>query len=212
MTVGLYIHRTTPIHALPAAAKLAVLAAAGLAVFLTRDLAALGAALAAVLALFALARLPWRELVHQIKPAFWLLAILFLVHWAITDWQQGLLAVLRFGVLILLATLITFTTRVSDMIDVIERGLEPLRRFGANPARLGLMLSMAIRFIPLLFALYHEIREAQAARGLQRNVFALLLPLLVRTLRLADDITDALEARCFDAEEADPVPRRRPSG
>jgi biotin transport system permease protein len=70
------------------------------------------------------------------------------------------------------------------------------------------MLSLALRFIPLLFEKFQEIREAQRARGLDRNLLALLMPLLIKTLRMAGDLTDAIEARGYDPDH---VPGPRPT-
>ncbi len=199
MSFGLYVARRSPVHALPAWAKLLALAASGIAAFLIAEPVPLAAALAAALALFALARVPAAELWRQVRPALVLLAVIFLGHWVLTDARLGLITVLRFGVLILLATLVTCTTQVSAMIEAIERAAAPLRPLGVDPAKLGLTLSLAIRFIPLLAEQYRDIREAQAARGLDRDFTALVVPLLLRALRLADDLTDALDARGYDA-------------
>lgn len=200
MTLGLYIHGTSPLHRLPAGAKVPGLAAAGIALFLTAEPLLLGAVLLAVLALPAAARLPWREVLRQVRPALVLLLLIFAVHAVLTDWRLGLVIVLRFAILILLATLVTLTTRVSDMIETIERGLRPLAVLGLNPAKLSLMLSLTIRFVPLLFTQLQEIREAQRSRGLDRSLVAVVVPLLIRTLRMANDLTEAIEARCYDAD------------
>jgi biotin transport system permease protein len=87
------------------------------------------------------------------------------------------------------------------MLETLERALQPLRRFGVSPARLGLLLSLTLRFIPLLATWLREIQEAQRVRGLDRNTFAVLVPLLVKTLRTADTLAEAIDARCFDPEE-----------
>jgi hypothetical protein len=74
---------------------------------------------------------------------------------------------------------------------------------GVNPAKVSLALSLALRFIPLLYAQVHDIREAQRVRGLERNFTAIAVPLLVRTLRMANDLTDAIEARGFNGHGFD---------
>jgi biotin transport system permease protein len=86
------------------------------------------------------------------------------------------------------------------MIEVLERAFAPLRVFGVNPEKLSLMLSLALRFIPLLFEKFQEIREAQRARGLDRNFLALLMPLLIKTLRMANDLTEAIDSRGYDPD------------
>jgi biotin transport system permease protein len=109
--------------------------------------------------------------------------------------------VLRLTLLLLLGTWMTLTVRVSALMEAIEQGLEPLRRWGVNPAQVSLMVSMALRFVPLLSEQLQEIKAAQRARGLEGNTLALMVPFLVKTLRMADDLTDALEARGYDPED-----------
>ncbi len=126
---------------------------------------------------------------------------LFVLHALLAGWVPALEAVLRLAVLLLLATLVSLTTRASDMLESLQRALRPLGRLGVSPARLGLLLSLTLRFIPLLALWLREVQEAQRVRGLDRDPFAVLVPLLVKTLRTADALADAIDARCFDPEE-----------
>jgi biotin transport system permease protein len=95
------------------------------------------------------------------------------------------------------------------MIDILERVMKPLCLVGINPSKVGMMLSMVIRFIPLMMREAQEILEAQRARGLDRSAIALLVPLLIKTLKMADNLSDAIEARGYDAETVVPVWRRQ---
>jgi biotin transport system permease protein len=70
-----------------------------------------------------------------------------------------------------------------------------LRIIGVDPTRVGLAFGLAVRFVPVLASVAADIREAQAARGLDRSVFALAVPLTLRTLRMADEIAEAIDAR-----------------
>ena len=96
--------------------------------------------------------------------------------------------VLRFFTVIAFAALVTSTTRSSAMLDAIEFALRPLRLFGVNTHKISLAFSLAIRFAPMIAAMAEEVREAQRVRGLERSVFAIAVPTVVRTLKLADDI------------------------
>lgn len=198
MSLALYIHGASPLHRLAPSVKVAILIAAGIGVFLVGDPLWLMAVLLIVAALYALARIPLAALARQLRPLAFLIGLIFLFHGLFTTWTLGVLVVLRLAVLVLLAMLVSFTTRVSDMIETIERGLAPLALLGVDPAKVSLALSLALRFIPLLYAQVHDIREAQRVRGLERNFTALAVPLLVRTLRMASDLTDAIEARGFE--------------
>ncbi|MFY0527676.1 energy-coupling factor transporter transmembrane component T family protein [Archangium gephyra] len=201
MSLGLYLHRDSPVHAVPAGAKMLGLLAAGTGLLLFSSLPVLSGALVATLGLYALARLRPREVAPVLRLAAFVLVPLLVLHALLSGWVPALEAVLRLAVLLLLATLVSLTTRASDMLDTLERALRPLARFGLNPARLGLLLSLTLRFIPLLATWLREIQEAQRVRGLERNPLAVLVPLLVKTLRTADSLADAIDARCFDPEE-----------
>lgn len=201
MSLGLYLHRDSPVHAVPAGAKMLALLAAGTGLLLFPSLPVLSGALVATLGLYLLARLRPREVAPVLRLSAFVLVPLFVLHALLSGWRPALEVVLRLAVLLLLATLVSLTTRASDMLDALERALRPLARFGLNPARLGLLLSLTLRFIPLLATWLREIQEAQRVRGLDRNPLAVLVPLLVKTLRTADTLADAIDARCFDPEE-----------
>jgi biotin transport system permease protein len=200
VSLGLYLHRDSPVHAVPAGAKMLALLAAGTGLLFS-SLPVLSGALVATLGLYGLARLRPREVAPVLRLSAFVLVPLFALHALVSGWVPALEAVLRLAVLVLLATLVSLTTRASDMLDALERALRPLSRFGLKPARLGLLLSLTLRFIPLLATWLREIQEAQRVRGLERNPVAVLVPLLVKTLRTADTLADAIDARCFDPEE-----------
>jgi biotin transport system permease protein len=84
------------------------------------------------------------------------------------------------------------------MLDTVSRALGPLRRVGVDPDRIGLLLALAIRCIPLLTGIVQEVAQARKARGLQWSMTALATPVLVRALRTADAMGDALVARGVD--------------
>lgn len=201
MTLGLFVPRESPIHAVPARIKLTGMAIAGVSVFFISNIVILVAMIGIVLLLVSIARLPRRLVWAQLRPLVWVLAGILILHTLLTHWLVGVVLVLRFTVLLLLATLVTLTTRVSDMVDAIERGLMPLKRFGVRPAQISLMISMAIRLIPMLLEQIREVQTAQRARGVDTPVITLFVPVLIRVLRLADCLADALDARCYDANE-----------
>ncbi len=205
---SLYVPGRSPVHRLPAGAKLAALAAGSSMLFVVSGIPVHAAELLAVLGLFQVAGLPWKEVFDQLRPALVFLVPIFLFHAFLTDWVLGLETVLRILVLLLLAVIVTLTTRLSDMIEVLERVMRPLRHVGINPSKVGMMLSMVIRLIPLMMREAGEILEAQRARGLDRNAIALLVPLLIKALKMADDLSDAMEARGYDPDAVTPLRRR----
>jgi biotin transport system permease protein len=96
------------------------------------------------------------------------------------------------------AALISLTTRVTDLLDVVSRLLEPARALGIDPERVALLLALTIRAVPVIAGTFHEARDARRARGLERSTRALVTPIVVRTIRHADRVGDALAARGVD--------------
>lgn len=212
MTLALYVPRASPVHRLPAGVKLLCLAVLAVLLFAVPTLPAAGAALLGTLAVgLGGARLPVTVLARQARAVRWWLIALFVVHALTTDMATGAHTVLRLLTLVLAAAVVTATTRVSEMTAVVERLCAPLRLVGVRPQRVGLAITMALRFIPVLIERADRIRAAQAARGgSPRGVRALrttIAPLLVQVLQMAHDVSEALDAR-----GADDVPARRPRG
>lgn len=202
MTAGVYIHGESLIHRLAPGGKLLALLVLGTLIILVGKPLILAVMLALVLALYRLAGLSLRTAWQQLRPMLFLFAVLFAVKWAYGAPLEGAVVVARFAVLILCAALVSLTTRVSDMLDTIMWAVGPLAYIGVSPTKVGLAFSLAIRFIPVIAEQFAEIREAQRARGLERSYRAIAVPLIVRTLKMATEIGDAIEARSFDPDDA----------
>jgi biotin transport system permease protein len=209
--LALYSPARSVLHRTPAGLKLAALAALSVLLFAVPELSVASTALAVVVVLaLAGARLTPRQLVAQLRPVWLWLVGLLVFHVLVTDLTTGALAVVRLLALVLGAAVVTTTSRVAELVAVIEWLCAPLRLLGVRPARIGLAIAMTLRFIPLVAERAERIREAQAARGATRPLFLSLVPLLVQVLQLAHTIAEALDARGAD-DEAPPraVWRRR---
>ncbi len=191
----LYVPGSSPLHRMRPGSKILFLALAGTLLFAVDQLLFSLLLLVATLGLYRLAQMPLSRAWAQIRPALWVFALIFLAQLLFNDWQLGVFAVVRFATLLMLAGLLTLTTRTSDMIAAIEAGLAPLRRIGLPTDSISLAISLTLRFLPVLAEVVLDVREAQRARGLERNFFALAIPTLVRTLHMSEDISEALDAR-----------------
>jgi biotin transport system permease protein len=151
-----------------------------------------------VAGLYALSRVGVAAAWAQLRPLRYAVPVLFAVQWLVLDLAAAALLSTRIVVLVALAGLITLTTRTGDLMGTVERVLSPLRRWGVDPARPALVMSLALRSIPVVAALARRIREAQIARGRERDVRAFAVPLVVGALRQADALCEALQARGLD--------------
>jgi len=197
-TLGLFQPGTSVLHRLPAGLKLLALVAAGVgSVLVERPWQVLVAA-ALLGAFYALARLPPRVVVAQVRPVLWIATLTFLVQLVVSGWQRAVVVVGVLGLLVLAAALVTLTTRTTDLVDAVVTGCRPLRLLRVDPERVGLVIALGIRSVPVVVGLAEQVRDAQRARGLGASPRAFAVPLVVRALRHADALGEALAARGVD--------------
>lgn len=197
-SLGLYRPGGSLLHRLPAGAKLLLMVAAGAAsVFLDHPWQG-GLAVLVVLGGYLLAGFTLGTAWRQVRPLVWILGTIAVFHVVLGGWEQAAVFLGLVLSLVLLAALVTLTTRTTDMVDAVVRGLGPLRVVGVNPERVGLLLALGIRSVPVVVGLAEQVRDAQRARGLTASPRAFAVPLVVRSLRHADALGDALVARGAD--------------
>lgn len=196
--LAVYVPGASIVHRLPAGAKLLALVAAGAAVLAIASPLAAGIAVATALLGFAVARLSLRYAWRGVRPMWIFLIGIFAFQWWSADLARALGVVGSIVALLLAATLVSLTTRTTDMIDAIVWLLRPLRRLGVNPDRVALQLALGVRAVPLVAELAETARQAQYARGRRGSPRAFAVPLVVRALRRADAMSDALRARGLD--------------
>jgi biotin transport system permease protein len=139
-----------------------------------------------------------RTLVAQVWPLRWIVLCLLPFQWWSAGWDVAVTVVGTLLVAVVGAALVSLTTRVTDLLDVIARVLEPARGIGVDPERVALLLALTIRAVPVIAGTLHEARDARRARGLERSTRALVTPIVVRTIRHADRVGEALAARGID--------------
>lgn len=196
MLKSLHVEGATPLHRLSVRMKLAGLFIASLALFLTDDPLVLGGAMVLSALLFATVGVSFSEAVSRLA---WPLVSIGLVAGATAFFEtpvHGLVVFLRFATLILLAATVTATTEVGDFMEEITRLMMPFERLGlVNAADIGLALGLVLRFVPEISTRYESLREAHAARGLPARPLKMLAPLIILTLKDADMIAMAIDAR-----------------
>lgn len=121
--------------------------------------------------------------------------------------MRGLFFGLRIVLLVMICSLLTFTTSMVDLTDAVRKMLGPLRRFGVPVDDIAMMVSIALRFIPITAREAQTIQKAQKARcanfdsgsvlARMKAWVPVLIPLFVRLFRRVDDLADAMDARCY---------------
>lgn len=170
-----------------------------------------------------LSKVPFRFMVKGMKSIVFLLAITVLFNlfltpgepivqiWKLTITQEGLrLAVLlsiRLGFLIIGSSVMTLTTTPNQLTDGLEKMLRPLNKIKVPVHEIAMMMSIALRFIPILMEETDKIMKAQLARCADfdsgnlirraKGLVPLLVPLFISAFRRANDLAMAMEARCY---------------
>ncbi len=196
--IGLYRPGTSLLHRAPAGLLLALLLAGTTALVVVRRPLAVAVGACVVVIGYALARVPASVAIAQLWPMRWFVVLLVPLQWWTGGWRQVVVVVGTMLVTVAAAALVTLTTRVSDMLDVCVRMLRPAHRLGVDSERVGLTLALTVRTVPVLADTFAQARDARRARGLERSPRALLVPLVLRTLRHADRLGEALAARGVD--------------
>jgi len=233
ITIGQYLPTGSIVHRLDPRVKLIAGALMMAVLMATSNLVGAALGLGAVLAVLSLARIPMRYALRGLRAAwafFLMVALLQLLLFphqrtvaqgGAVLWRWGPLLIsaasmhlltlllIRLMSLILLVSLLTFCVTVTELTHGTEHLLRPFERVGLPAHELALVLTLALRFLPLLAGEMERIMKAQAARGADfgghswnflqrtRRMFPLLIPLFLISLRRAEELIEAMESRCY---------------
>ncbi|WP_158865743.1 energy-coupling factor transporter transmembrane component T family protein [Leifsonia sp. AG29] len=189
------------LHRMPTGPKLLLVMVVVLGVsFLPSTWAAAGACGALPVLAYALAGLGdgaggMRELGRQLIAVRWVIVVTAAGQLLFLPVEAAVANTARVTAVIVLASLLVLTTRVSDLLDTIEKAIGPLSLLRIDPARTALLLTVTLSTVPVLAGLAKQVREAQRARGGRAGLRAFAVPFLVVAFKHADELGDALTAR-----------------
>ncbi|MDN4597293.1 CbiQ family ECF transporter T component [Leifsonia virtsii] len=189
------------LHRMPAGPKLLLLLALVLAVSLLPSWwwsAAVAAGV--VVVVYACAGLGdgllgMRELARQTLALRWLIVITLGLQSILLGPEAAVANTARVTAAVLLAGLVSLTTRLTDLLDAVERGLRPLDRLGLDSERAAVLLTVTLTTVPVVARLAGDVREAQRARGARPGLRFFAVPFLILSLKHADQLGEALAAR-----------------
>lgn len=201
--LGIYVPGTTPWHRLGVGAKYLVFLALTLPVMIVRDPWLVTGMLVLSLILVASTRAPIR-LAWGLPP---MLIVLFSV---LAGYQvffgevaRGVTVVGTVLIALYAARILLLTTPMPVLVDALVAVARPFRGWGARPEQFGLAIAVLIRSIPYVAASFGEVRDATRARGLDRNPFMAITPVVIQAVAFARITGDALVARGLGDEDED---------
>ena len=224
ITIGQYYPSNSKLHRLDPRVKIVCTLLYLISLFLFNNIWGYLVATAFLVFVIRTSKVPFKFIVRGLKPIIMLLMItvvfnLFLNNqgkilvefWVLKITTVGLetavFMAIRLIYLILGSSLMTFTTTPNALTDGIESLLKPLEKVKVPVHEIAMMMSIALRFIPILLEETDKIMKAQIARGADlesgdilqkaKAMVPILVPLFVSAFRRANDLAMAMEARCY---------------
>lgn len=227
ITLGQYYQTDSILHRLDPRVKLAGTLLYIVSLFFFRNFIGYFIAAMFLALVIKLSHVPFKFMVKGMKAILFLLLVtvvfnLFLTPgetlvslWKLTITKEGLRTAVTMAVrlvmLVIGSSIMTLTTTPNNLTDGMEKGMRPLRVFKVPVHEVAMMMSIALRFIPILLEETDKIMKAQIARGADfesgnlvkraKALVPLLVPLFISAFRRANDLAMAMEARCYRGGE-----------
>ena len=228
ITLGQYYPGNSFIHRLDPRTKILSTLLLIIAVFLANTAVGYAALCAMVLFIILISGLPFMLVLKSVKPLLFIIVLTLVLHvvmgqgeHVLYQWKfirvteeglrLGVQMAMRLILLLMISSILTFTTSPIVLTDGIEALLRPFRVIGVPAHELAMMMTIALRFIPTLMEETDRIIKAQTARGADfssgnllaraKNMLPILVPLFISAFRRADDLAVAMEARCYRGGE-----------
>ena len=223
LTLGQYYPVDSPIHRLDPRMKLLITLIHLIALFSAKSFLAFAVSAGFLTLWIALSKVPVGYMLRGLKPILFLLGISVFFNvfwtkgevlwqfWGISVTKEGLIQAawmaLRLVLLIFGTSLLTYTTSPTELTAGLEQGLHFLNRIKVPVHEIAMMMTIALRFLPILTQETNKIMMAQMARGADfetggiirraKAMVPILVPLFVSAFRRANDLAMAMEARCY---------------
>ena len=222
--IGQYIPGQSFWHRLDPRSKIIATSLFVISSFLIEQWFFMGVLIVAELIAMRLTRIPMNYFYRSLKPILFFVVLTFFLQVLFNKQGELLFSVGQFGIydeginlgffmsirliiVVLISTLLTLTTKPSDLTLALESLFKPFKKIGLPVSELALMISIALRFIPTLFEETQKILKAQASRGVDiregklkdkvMQLISLLVPLFILSFKRADELANAMEVRGY---------------
>ncbi|HIV34228.1 MAG TPA: energy-coupling factor transporter transmembrane protein EcfT [Candidatus Blautia intestinigallinarum] len=227
ITLGQYYPANSVLHRLDPRVKFVGTLLFIISVFVFNTFPGYGVATIFLVAMIGISKVPVKFMFKGLKAIFIILLITVIFNMILTPgevlWRLGFLKVTREGLimagkmtirltyLVIGSSIMTLTTTPNQLTDGLESLMGPLKKIKVPVHEISMMMSIALRFIPILLEETDKIMKAQIARGADfesgnliqkaKSMVPLLVPLFISAFRRANDLAMAMEARCYNGGE-----------
>ena len=225
ITLGQYFPMGSVIHKLDPRIKLLLTVVYIIAVFVSNNFISLFFCLFVGVGVIALSKIPVKTVLKGLKPIFLIViitsvlqiayvktGIMLVDFWKIQITSGGVLTAifmaLRISLLIVMSTMLTYTTSPTSLTNGLDRIFAPFKKIGLDFHTVTMIMTIALRFIPTLIEEVDKIMSAQKSRGANfeqgslmkraKALIPLFIPLLFNSIRRAYELANAMTCRCYN--------------
>ena len=224
ITLGQFLPGNSFIHKMDARSKIILLIATIVFIFLCRNFVSLLLISLFSLIVIFMTKISFMKYLKSLKVILFIVILTGILNlfygtgdiiwqwWELKITTGGIInavfVIVRIAILMMISAVLTYTTSPTDLTDALERLMKPLQFFHVKVHEIAMMMTIALRFIPVLLDETDKITNAQKARGadmesgniIQRvkALIPVLIPLFVSSFRRANDLAMAMECRCYN--------------
>ncbi len=227
ITIGQYFPGNSIVHKLDPRMKIILIFLLIVSIFICKNIAGLGAIILFSVILVLISKIPFKTVLKSIKPLVVIIiltavlnifygkgeALVQLGKLKITadGIETAIFMAVRIITLVVISSLLTYTTSPTELTDALERLLKPLKLIKIDVHSIAMTMTIALRFIPTLIEEIEKIMSAQKSRGADlesgnlihraKALIPVLIPLFVSAFRRAGELAYAMECRCYHGGE-----------
>lgn len=223
ITIGQYFPGNSLLHKMDARMKIILTMCLIVAIFICKNIVSLGAMIIATFIVVAVSKIPFKTIGKSIKPLTIIIIITAILNIfygkgeplvqlgklkiTVDGIETAVFMAIRIITLVVISSLLTYTTSPTELTDALERLFKPLKAFKVDVHSIAMTMTIALRFIPTLIEEIEKIMSAQKSRGADmesgglihraKALVPVLIPLFVSAFRRANELAYAMECRCY---------------
>lgn len=227
ITIGQYFPGNSLLHKLDARMKIILTLFLIISIFICKNIVSLAAMILATLIIVAISKIPPKTILKSIKPLTIIILITAVLNLfygkgdalvqlgrlkiTLDGIETAVFMAVRIIILVVISSLLTYTTSPTELTDALERLFKPLKLLKIDVHSIAMTMTIALRFIPTLVEEIDKIMSAQKSRGADMDsgglisrakaLIPVLIPLFVSSFRRANELAYAMECRCYRGGE-----------
>lgn len=204
LSFGQYIHKLSVVHSLDPRLKIICVLLISILIFFIDDVKKILIFSFLIAIIILLSKIEIKHFIKNLRPFLFIFIFIFVMYllFSRNRLYQGLITIWRFLMLIIISLILTFTTTIASLVTAIERLVKPLKIVNIKPRNIAIMISITVRFIPVMFLNLEKLREAMLSRLANfrklKYIKLIIFALLERMFKSASNLSDAMQSRLYN--------------